>query len=244
MMENFAPIRINWKENNTLGGRKKANNFVMAKLLECLSELYGTTDLYEVLNTKKDASTSEIKKSYYKTSLQVHPDRAKDGERETATKKFQALSQVYLILSDSEKKALYDECGEIDDDSEIFRDERDWNSYWRILFKKVTIEDIKEFEGNYRNSEEEAADVTTAYVECEGDMDLILEMVPCCTAEDDKRFKKIIDGKIKRGEVPEYELFKKENAKKQAARRKKVPSIHEACNFKFMTHATLIKFNP
>ena len=38
--------------------------------------------------------------------------------------------------------------GEIDEDS--ISQDRDWLSYWRLLFKKITIEDIKKFENTYR----------------------------------------------------------------------------------------------
>ena len=55
--------------------------------------------------------------------------------------------------------------------------DRDWADYWRILFKKVTVEDIRAFEKNYKGSEEESETLRSAYVDCEGDMDKILEEV-------------------------------------------------------------------
>ena len=39
--------------------------------------------------------------------------------------------------------------GEVDDENDIHED-RDWNEYWRILFKKVSVEDIMEFEEKYK----------------------------------------------------------------------------------------------
>lgn len=56
-------------------------------LLERCRELFGTTDLYGVLGISKQANDSEIRRSYYKVSLQVHPDRAPDDAQ--ATEKFQ-----------------------------------------------------------------------------------------------------------------------------------------------------------
>lgn len=41
----------------------------------------------------------------------MHPDRVKDEEKEIATQKFQTLGKVYSILSDKERRALYDETG-------------------------------------------------------------------------------------------------------------------------------------
>lgn len=55
--------------------------------------------------------------------------------------------------------------------------DRDWTDYWRILFKKVTVDDIIAFEKSYKGSEEESETLRSAYVDCEGDMDKILEKV-------------------------------------------------------------------
>ena len=52
-----------------------------------------------------------VKKAYYKQSLRVHPDRVGPDEKENATEKFQTLGQVYSILSDTDKRKLYDETG-------------------------------------------------------------------------------------------------------------------------------------
>lgn len=49
--------------------------------------------------------------------------------------------------------------------------------YWRLLFKKVTTEDIVLFEKNYRGSQEELEALKSAYIDSEGDMDTILETV-------------------------------------------------------------------
>jgi len=47
------------------------------------------------------------------------------------------LSACYKILSDKDRRAVYDESGEIDedDDASILSEERDWTEYWRLLFK-------------------------------------------------------------------------------------------------------------
>lgn len=52
-----------------------------------------------------------VKKGYHKTSLAVHPDRVGPAEKEVATKKFQTLGKIYTILSDKNKRAVYDETG-------------------------------------------------------------------------------------------------------------------------------------
>ena len=53
-----------------------------------------------------------VKKGYHKKSLAVHPDRVGPEEKEEATKKFQTLGKVYALLSDKDKRAVYDESGE------------------------------------------------------------------------------------------------------------------------------------
>lgn len=42
------------------------------------------------------------------------------------------------MLSDAEQRALYDEQGRVDEEGEALRAERDWQEYWRLLFKKVS----------------------------------------------------------------------------------------------------------
>lgn len=76
-------------------------------LLERCLELFGTTNLYGVLGISKQANESEIRRSYYKVSLQVHPDRAPDDAQ--ATEKFQVsrilnkmdyCRSIYSVLLD------------------------------------------------------------------------------------------------------------------------------------------------
>lgn len=61
--------------------------------LEDLEVAFGTADLYAVLGLEKSCGEEEIKKAYRKKALQVHPDRAPEGEKESATKKFQLLGE-------------------------------------------------------------------------------------------------------------------------------------------------------
>ena len=63
---------------------------------------------YQVLGLEKMATGDEIKKSYRKKSLKVHPDKNKSEHSQEAFKK---LSQAYVTLSDEEKRRVYDQCG-------------------------------------------------------------------------------------------------------------------------------------
>ncbi len=59
--------------------------------------------------------------------------------------------------------------------------DRDWCEYWRLLFPKITVDDIRNFEGSYRGSEEERDALKSVYLDKEGDMDAILENVCLCS---------------------------------------------------------------
>lgn len=65
-------------------------------------------DYYEILGVSKNASEEEIKKSYRKVSLRLHPDRNKDLN---AKEDFQNLSEAYEVLSDKKKRQIYDQFG-------------------------------------------------------------------------------------------------------------------------------------
>lgn len=68
-------------------------------------------DYYKVLGVSKDASEDDIKKAYKKAALKWHPDRNKDNQ-ETANKKFKELGEAFEVLTDQNKRAVYDQYGE------------------------------------------------------------------------------------------------------------------------------------
>lgn len=82
-------------------------------------------------------------------SLKVHPDRVKEDEKLEATEKFKVLGAVHAILSDKEKREIYDTTKSVGDENENVIEERDWSIYWRVLFKKITEEDILAYEKEY-----------------------------------------------------------------------------------------------
>ncbi|HEY8432022.1 MAG TPA: molecular chaperone DnaJ, partial [Sandaracinaceae bacterium] len=66
-------------------------------------------DYYEVLGVDRSATPTELKKAYRKLALQYHPDRNPNDP--TAEAKFKEISEAYSVLSDEEKRAIYDRYG-------------------------------------------------------------------------------------------------------------------------------------
>ncbi|NXW89904.1 DNJC9 protein, partial [Alopecoenas beccarii] len=190
-------------------------------LLEQCEAAFGSPDLYRVLGVRREASAQEIRRGYHRASLRVHPDRAEPGAKEEATRRFQILGKAYAVLSDAEQRALYDEQGTVDEQGEALGAQRDWREYWRLLFQKITVKDIEDFEKSYKESEEELADVKAAYVDFEGDMDRIMASVLCADYTDEPRIRKIIEKAIDSGEVPSYKAFVKESKQKMMARKRR-----------------------
>ncbi|GLB53857.1 chaperone protein DnaJ [Neptunitalea chrysea] len=66
-------------------------------------------DFYEILGISKGATAAEIKKAYRKKAIEFHPDK-NPGNKE-AEEKFKLAAEAYEVLSDSDKKAKYDQYG-------------------------------------------------------------------------------------------------------------------------------------
>lgn len=66
-------------------------------------------DYYKVLGLTKDATKEEIKKAYRKLALKYHPDKNKSIGAE---EKFKEVAEAYEILSDNEKRRMYDRHGD------------------------------------------------------------------------------------------------------------------------------------
>ncbi|TDX24663.1 molecular chaperone DnaJ [Modicisalibacter xianhensis] len=66
-------------------------------------------DYYEVLGVERSADQKEIKKAYRRLAQKYHPDRNPDDD--TSAEKFREVSEAYEVLTDSEKRAAYDQFG-------------------------------------------------------------------------------------------------------------------------------------
>jgi len=66
-------------------------------------------DYYEILEISRNASGDEIKKAFRKLALKYHPDR-NAGDKE-AEQKFKQINEAYQVLSDEQKRSIYDRYG-------------------------------------------------------------------------------------------------------------------------------------
>jgi DnaJ family protein C protein 9 len=151
------------------------------------------TTVLNLPNKGPSITASQLRKAYYRQALKYHPDKqAENSEvvaKEEAKLKFQAISVAYSILSDEERRTLYDESGEMDDTDEMAGENTDeWTSYFKGIFGKVTTSDIDRFAESYKCSEEEEKDVLKYYTQFKGDLDKMLECVMCSDDIDKKRW--------------------------------------------------------
>jgi len=68
-------------------------------------------DYYDILGVPKNATDEDIKKAYRKLAMKHHPDRNQGDEAKKAEEKFKEAKEAYEMLSDSGKRAAYDQYG-------------------------------------------------------------------------------------------------------------------------------------
>eukprot|EP01114_Cavostelium_apophysatum_P009183 TRINITY_DN2226_c0_g1_i1.p1 TRINITY_DN2226_c0_g1~~TRINITY_DN2226_c0_g1_i1.p1 ORF type:complete len:323 (+),score=135.21 TRINITY_DN2226_c0_g1_i1:57-1025(+) len=186
-------------------------------------------DLYSILGLSKGASEKDIKQAYYKQALKVHPDR-NPGDK-SANVFFFKQKTAYEILSDPKKKAYYDETGSVLDADGFGsfagnKSAKDWDEYWRVLFKRVSEDDINSFSKSYKYTAEEQKDLKATYTKVKGDMHLLMESIILSTEDDTDRFIEDIRKYIAAGELKKFAAFEKtakelQSAHSKAARKSK-----------------------
>ncbi|PSR95342.1 DnaJ subfamily B member like [Actinidia chinensis var. chinensis] len=68
-------------------------------------------DYYKILQVDRNASDEDLKKSYRKLAMKWHPDKNPNNKKD-AEAKFKQISEAYEVLSDPQKRAIYDQYGE------------------------------------------------------------------------------------------------------------------------------------
>lgn len=72
---------------------------------------FESDDYYAVLGVEKGAKSKDIKSAYRKLALKHHPDKVDEAEKEKAGSIFAKVSEAYAVLSDEEKRKIYDQYG-------------------------------------------------------------------------------------------------------------------------------------
>ncbi len=84
-------------------------------------------DYYEVLGVPKTADEAEIKRAYRKLAMQFHPDKNPDNK--AAEDKFKEASEAYEVLSDKDKRQIYDQYGHAGIDQQFGNGGFNWNNF-------------------------------------------------------------------------------------------------------------------
>ncbi|KAI0220477.1 DnaJ-like subfamily C member 5, partial [Lamellibrachia satsuma] len=69
------------------------------------------TSLYQILQVQRTATQDEVKKSYRRLALKLHPDKNPDNPE--AVDQFKELNRANMVLSDLTKRAIYDKYGSL-----------------------------------------------------------------------------------------------------------------------------------
>ncbi|EIW58727.1 DnaJ-domain-containing protein [Trametes versicolor FP-101664 SS1] len=74
-----------------------------------------TTNLYEILGIRRDATQEEVRKAYKKRALQTHPDRLPQNigpaDKQAAEEQFRLVNNAYEVLNNEDNRKLYDRHG-------------------------------------------------------------------------------------------------------------------------------------
>mmetsp|Transcript_63535 Transcript_63535/g.169995 ORF Transcript_63535/g.169995 Transcript_63535/m.169995 type:complete len:465 (-) Transcript_63535:27-1421(-) len=100
----------------------------------------GDEDYYSILGVTKEATESEIKKAYYKMARQWHPDKNPDNP--AAEQRFKAISESYEVLSDPQKRQIYNERGKAGVQQAQAAGQVDIGMVFRLMFGGGAFDEI------------------------------------------------------------------------------------------------------
>ncbi|KAJ9635252.1 hypothetical protein H2201_003212 [Coniosporium apollinis] len=168
---------------------------------------------YETLGLDKSATADQVKTAYRKAALKHHPDKASESNKAAAHTKFQEIAFAYAILSDPRRRSRYDSTGRTEESLDLEGDDFSWTDFFRAQFENVVSEEaINNFKAEYQGGDEERTHLLAAYTAGKGNMTQVYQQVMLSNpADDDARFRTIINQAIKDGEVEPYKKFTEES---------------------------------
>lgn len=140
-----------------------------------------------------------VKKSFYAWALKFHPDRVPENEKEEAAAKF---SIIHSILSDSEKKKLYD------DGNDVLFTKTTIAAQWEHYLKPMTNNDINGARCAYQGSESEGIDLIREFKIGNGSITHLLNTIPFMCVEDENRIIESVQNLMSLGRIPQKSVKK------------------------------------
>lgn len=141
-------------------------------------------------------SFSKVKKSYYKLARVFHPDRAAEHKKNEACEKFNIIHNAYSILSDPEKKQLYDS------GSKVLFSNVTIAARWEHYLKPVDNNALEVARKKYRESNAEEEDIIREFKNGNGSLTHLLNTVPFMRVEDESRIVDLLRNLMVNGKIP------------------------------------------
>lgn len=141
-----------------------------------------------------------VKRSYYKLALKYHPDRVTMNERKEAADKFNIIHNAYSILSDLDKKKLYD------DGSDILFAKTTIFAQWEHYLKPMNQTEFDRAREAYQGSEKEEADLIREFKIGNGSFTHLLNTIPFMRIEDENRIIETIKNLISWDKIPKLPI--------------------------------------
>lgn len=99
-------------------------------------------DYYEILGVPKTSDLAQIKKAYRSLALKHHPDRVPEAQKKEAEEKFKEISEAYGVLSDPQKRQMYDQHGHEGIDQRYTTEDIFKNADFSSIFGEAGLGDI------------------------------------------------------------------------------------------------------
>ncbi|MCX7654609.1 MAG: molecular chaperone DnaJ [Fervidobacterium sp.] len=99
-------------------------------------------DYYEILGVPRNASDEEIKAAYKKLIKEWHPDKHPDDKKRIAEQKFKEIQEAYEVLSDPQKRAMYDKFGYVGEGTPYAYEQNNTGFGFEDIFRDFLNDDI------------------------------------------------------------------------------------------------------